>query len=234
MKADEQNTGNRSLVKNEADQRAIRHLRDAVRRGRHWYLALLESIKLWNSAEEHHNGRHYKYLIDGEAFDWLLLAERLLTEVKDDIDEDEMIELLFFDRPPVDLTKDEFRNLIGQAKYRAYLNYSYGVLVEESLIYAVVNEVRKDKRSLGANEDQGVMDRAFKIIYGAVEEKLISHFIQEKGYNRRKNISLGELNEFYYWLFKYRLKHNDSSRVASDTKKALLRLQNIMARKSGH
>jgi hypothetical protein len=34
-------------------------------------------------------------------------------------------------------------------------------------------------------------------------------------------MSLSELKEFTYWLFKYRLKHNDKERVASDTRKAL-------------
>jgi hypothetical protein len=29
------------------------------------------------------------------------------------------------------------------------------------------------------------------------------------------------MKEFTYWLFKYRLKHGDPARVASDTKKAL-------------
>ncbi|MFC2059874.1 hypothetical protein ACFLTZ_02115 [Chloroflexota bacterium] len=53
---------------------------------------------------------------------------------------------------------------------------------------------------------------------------LLKRFRQDKGYPRLKSISLTELKEFTYWLFKYRLKHCDKARVASDTKKALEQL----------
>ena len=46
-----------------ADARAIEHLKRAVAGGEHWYLALLESIGLWKSAEEEYQGRHWQYLI---------------------------------------------------------------------------------------------------------------------------------------------------------------------------
>ncbi len=59
------------------DAEAMRHLEQAIAGGKHWYIALLEAMGLWASAEETHNERSYHYLIDGEAFDWLLLAERL-------------------------------------------------------------------------------------------------------------------------------------------------------------
>jgi hypothetical protein len=154
-----------------------------------------------------------------------------LHEIEEKIAEDEILKLLFYDKPPVELPREEFKNLIGHAKYKAFLNFTYGVLVEESLIYAVVDEVRKDKRSVGANEDEGVMEGVFRRIYGSTEEHLLAMYKQEKGYKRRKNIYISELSEYYYWLFKYRLKYSDSSRVASDTKKALQRLQNIMTRK---
>ncbi len=60
---------------------AIRYLEQAIIGGKHWYIALLEAIGLWTGSEETYNGRHYCYLIDGEAFDWLLLAERLCEAV---------------------------------------------------------------------------------------------------------------------------------------------------------
>jgi len=41
------------------DAKAIEHLKQAIASGEHWYLALLEAIKLWNSAEEDYNERHY-------------------------------------------------------------------------------------------------------------------------------------------------------------------------------
>ena len=57
--------------------KAVDELKAAIAGGKHWYIALLEAIGLWTTAEETHNGRLYRYLIAGEAFDWLLLAERL-------------------------------------------------------------------------------------------------------------------------------------------------------------
>lgn len=218
--------------KNEGDLRAIQHLKAAVSGGEHWYLALLEAIKLWKSVEETYKGRRYCYLIDGEAFDWLLLAERLCNEIDDIIPEKDRINLLFFGRPPLDLTNDEFKKLIGAAKYRAYLNYLYGVLVEEALISAVSDEARKDTRVAGWDRHDSALDKAYKRIYEQNQQVLFDTFRKEKKYSKRKTVSLGMLKEFTYWLFKYRLKHCDKSRVASDTKKALLYMQrNLVLKK---
>jgi hypothetical protein len=216
---------------NEKDLQAIRHLREAVASGRHWYISVLESIKLWNSKEEDYKGRHLKYLIDNEAFDWLLLAERLSEEIRDYIPEQERMALLFSDKPPVSLSKEDFKKIIGAAKYKAYLNFTYGVLVEEALILAVVEEVRKEKRSLGSNNDNGVTDKAFTRIYGAGEQELLQNFLKEKHYYGKTRMSLSDMKEFHYWLFKYRLKRSEKPKIASDTRKALVYLQHIMESK---
>ncbi len=194
-------------------------------------MALLESIKLWKSTDETYKKRHYNYLIEGEAFDWLLLAERLCQEIPDFIPEAEKINLLFYDRPPVDLPGDMFKKLIGSSKYRAYLNYLYGVLVEDALVLAVVDEIRKEKRVAGW-ESGNTFDKAYKRIYGQSQQQLLDNFRKDKKYTRRKNMSLAMLKEFSYWLFKYRLKNCEKSRIASDTQKALLYMQsNLSLRK---
>ena len=211
----------------DGDLKAISHLKEAVAEGKHWYIALLEAIKLWESTEENYRKRHYHFLIDGEAFDWLLLAERLLLEIGDVVPEKEKRDLLFFDKPPLTLSRDDFKKLMGTAKYKAYLNYTYGVLVEEALIFAVVDEIRKERRSQGSMKDEGVTDKAYERVYGDTEKKLLNYFLKAKGYTHRKTISLDEFKEFLYWLFKYRIEHTDKSRVASDTKKALIYLQKI-------
>ena len=41
-----------------SDAKAIERLKQAVASGKHWYIALLEAIKLWKSAEEDYHGRH--------------------------------------------------------------------------------------------------------------------------------------------------------------------------------
>ena len=214
------------------DARAIEHLKQAVSNGKHWYMALLESIKLWKSPEEDYHGRHLRYLIDGEAFDWLLLAERLSDEISGSIPEDERINLLFFDLPPLELTREEFKKLIGSVKYRAYLNYLYGVLVEENLIAAVVDEIRKERLVSGSTKHEDILDKAYRRIYSHNQQTLLDSFRKEKKYPKRKSMTLGEMKEFTYWLFKYRIKRCDKSRVASDTKKALLKMQrNLVAKK---
>ena len=214
------------------DIQAIQHLKRAIAEGKHWYLALLEAIRLWVSPEEDYHGRHYRYLIDNEAFDWLVLAERLCEEVDGLIPEKEQIDLLFFDRPPIELTKDEFKELIGSAKYQAYLNYLYGVLVEEFLILAVTEEIRKRRRTSGLTEDGEISDEVYRRIYGATQQELVECFRRDKGYPERKSISVGEVKEFTYWLSKQRVKRCDKSCVASDTKKALVELNYYMRLKS--
>ncbi len=119
------------------DIQSIRHLEQAIIGGKHWYLALLETIGLWDTTQETHNGRTYRYLVADEAFDWLLLAERLCQAVDSLLPNAEKTALLFHGEPPLDLQAGEFKELIGNVKYLQHLNYFYGITVEEALILAV-------------------------------------------------------------------------------------------------
>ena len=206
-------------------QAIIDHLKQAITGGKHWYLALLEAIGLWTKSEETHNGRTYRYLINGEAFDWLLLAERLCQEIDNLLPDSEKLDLLFYGRPPLNLTVKEFKQLIGTTKYHQYLTYLYGVSVEKALILVVEKEVRKEKRIWGYNNEHDTTDEAYHRIYGATKAALLKRFRKEKSYPQLRSISLIELNEFTYWLFKYRLKHCEKAKVASDTKKALEQME---------
>ena len=200
---------------------AIRHLREAIVSGRHWYLALLEAISLWTRAEETHDGRDYRYLIGGEAFDWLVLAERLLDSVNGFMPQAERDALLLRGEPPLALSPDEFRDLIGAPKYHQYLNYFYGIAVEDALVMAVEDEVRKEKRLSGYYRDHDTTNEAYRRIYASTRTVLLRHFRKEKSLPHTKSIGLTELKEFAYWRFKYRLKTSEKARVASDTRKAL-------------
>lgn len=214
------------------DVAAIQGLKNAIAEGRNWYIALLEATRIWSSTEENYEGQHYRYLVDSEAFDWLILAARLCQEVDGLIPENELLNLLFFDRPPIELSTEEFRKLIGSAKYQAYLNYIYGILVERFLILSITEEIRKRKRVLGLNNDDGVTDEAYRHVYGATQTALLREFRKEKHRPQLRSITLSELDEFTYWLFKYRMKIRDKSRVASDTKKALTKLHEIVELKA--
>lgn len=203
------------------DDEAIRHFREAIVSGKHWYTGLLEAVGRWSSPEENYKGRHYRYLINGSAFDWQLLAERLCEAVDALLPEKEKSEFLLEGKPPLDITKEQFQGFIGAVKYRQYLNYFYGITVEEALLLAVKEEVRKERRLAGVVKEEDNTNEAFHRIYNETQAELLTRFQKEKHYRRLKSISLSELKEFTYWLFNYRVKYNDKSRVASDTKKAL-------------
>jgi hypothetical protein len=214
-----------------ADSWLIERLKTSVAEGKHWYVALLEAIRGWSVTEEDHNGRHYRYLLDNEAFDWLTLAERLCEELEGLIPESERTDLLFFGKPPVQLSRAEFRDLVGGAKYRTHLNYFYGVVVERFLILAVTEEIRKERRVAGLTRDDGTPDQAYYRVYGADRTTLLKQFRSGKCYPHLKTINLEELDEFTYWLFKGRVERSDKSCVASDTKKALAKLQELTGRR---
>jgi hypothetical protein len=212
------------------DALATQHLRTEVRNGRNWYLALLEAIRMWRSPEECYKEEQFKYLLGGQAFDWLRLAERLCDEIREYIPEAELVNLLFFDRPPIEISEAEFKEALGPAKYRAYLNYLYGVLIEQALLLATVYELRKGRISPLNPEDE--IEQAYRKIYRAGQAELLDTFEKEMKYPRRVSLTLTEMKEFTYWLFQYRVKISEKPRVASDTKKALALMYRKMSPRS--
>lgn len=216
-------------VERGGDEEALRHLKESLAQGKHWYVALLEAIGLWSSPEEVYRGRRFRYLVSGEAFDWLLLAERLLAETKGQTPEQEVMDLLFSGKPPIDLPAEEFKRLIGPAKYRAYLNYLYGVILEEALLIAVEEEVQKERSIMGF-EGSDVTEEAFKRLYGVSRGELLARFRKERSLPNSATITLSDLREFTYWLFKFRVATLDPERVASDTRKALNQVRRVGAR----
>ncbi len=196
-------------------------LQQSIAAGEHWYIALLKAIGLWTDEAETVEGRHYRYLVAGEAFDWMALAERLCREVNGLLPEDEKTVFLFEGKPPLELGAEELKKYIGHSKYQQYLNFFYGVTVEEALIQAVREEVRKERRSSGFYNGYENEDEPYLRIYEARQSELVKKFKQEKGYPVREPLTLGALKEFIYWLFKYRIRECEKAKVASDTQKAL-------------
>ncbi len=203
------------------DGEAVQHLKQAIASGKPWHVALLEAIGLWSWPEESHGEHHYCYLIDGEAFDWLLLAQRLCQEVDGLIPEQELIDLLFFGRMPEELSEEDFKRLIGAAKYHAYLNYFYGVIVEKFVLLAVEEEICKECQSHVFSSGGSDIGDSYQRVYGASRRELLRQFREDKGYPQGDTMTLGQLQEFTYWLFKYRIANCDKPRIASDTKKGL-------------
>ena len=129
-------------------------------------------------------------------------------------------------RPPIVPTQEEFRELIGPGKYHQYLNYFYGITVEEAMQMAVLEEVRKENQTRRLNHDSEIAE-VYRRNYGQDRDTLLQEFRRERDYPQRHTIYLDELKEFYYWLFKYRLRTCEKARVASDTKKGLDWLENL-------
>jgi hypothetical protein len=212
-------------------QAIIAELRYAIEGGAPWFGALLDAIARWPLPQEIARGRFYRYLIGGEAFDWLTLAERLLDEASDLVPEEERIALLFHARPPLEQSAENFRAAIGETKYRAHLNYVYGVVVEEALQLSVEEDLHKELRCCAWGQDRRVDENVFQRIYGKPREELLSISREEMGLAHASEIGLSELREFTYWLFKYRMRQCDGARVASDTRRGLVQLSHMQARR---
>lgn len=212
-----------------APEESVRRFRQAIERGDDWFEALLETIADWEAPEEVIGERTYRYLIDGEAFDWLLLAERLCTELDGAIPAEERDGLLFFGKLPRQLDDDGFRHAIGDAKHKAHLNFVYGVAVEEALQLVIEEEVLKELRSLVWNSGENVERIVFDRIYGHSRDDLLDVYLTGRDLPVTGEMTYGDYKSFIYWLFKYRMNQSDPARVASDTRKALVQLSHLEA-----
>jgi hypothetical protein len=214
----------------------IAYMHASIDAGDHWYFALLKAMARWDKAEEVIGDRRYRYLIGGEAFDWVLLAERLVDELGEAVSAEERQALLFHGRPPLEISEDEFQTLIGTPKYQAYLNYLYGVVVEEALQLAVEEEVAKENHAgvwSAAHIDGATV---YQRIYGRDLTELLTSFQRERKLAETDSLEMTELKEFTYWLFKLRVRAAEGAKVASDTRKGLAALSRVEAayRKRNH
>ena len=211
----------------ETEPEAIIHLRAAVQAGVYWPRALLEAIGLWTAPLEVHQGRTYRYLIQGEALDWLTLAERLCLELETFAPAEELELLLFDGELPPEVTPEQFREWIGSNKHRAYLNYWYGVVVEEALQQAVEDDVRKRHRARCYPDNEDLVEEAFTHLYGESRTTLLKEFRISAKIAQRAPLSLTNYKEFTYWLSKRRFNLWDPARVASDTRKGIRKLNQL-------
>lgn len=207
-----------------ARDEALACLRLALQRERPWPQALLTAIGRWPLPEEEVQGAHYRYLLLGEAFDWLVLAERLLLEVDGLLPRQEQERLLFCGQFPEPVPEEEFRSLLGPEKYRAHLNFFYGVVVEESLQLAVEEAVWKRHASRGFIDGGDPAEIAYQRLYQGTPQELLGAFLGQLGRPPSDSLTLTQWKEFTYWLFQRRTHLWDPARVGSDTQKGLERL----------
>jgi hypothetical protein len=208
-------------------ERAVDVLATSLAAGMDWPTALVEAMAVWPSPREVHRGRERNYFIAGEAFDWLALAERLLDTIRRQVPKDEREDLLFHGQFPPPFDMDRFKDVIGVDKYRGYLNYYYGVTVEEALQLAVELEVMKQYTSNGLHYKDEAAEVAFRRIYRLSRDELLAEFREGNGLTMRRSIDMAESKEFTYWLFKRRIRKWHPARVASDTRRGLVRLREL-------
>ena len=99
-----------------------------------------------------------------------------------------------------------FRELIGPAKHGAHLNFLYGIVVEEALQQANIEEVAKAQQAMGAREES-IEDEAFRRLYDAPGIELRKEYrrdLRRSGASGRS--SLDDQKGFTYWLFKRRMR----------------------------
>lgn len=210
-----------------APDETLLRMRQAIIGGQHWFDALLEAVGRWRVAEEWVGDRRFNYLVGGEAFDWLLLAERLVEEIRDVVPAKEADALLFEGRWPTDVDDSDFADRLGPAKHSAHLNYLYGVLVEEALQLAVEEDIHKEGYARAWGSDPRADESMFRRVYGKGLAELKALYYEETKTMLSADIDYPQWKAFTYWLFKTRMKRQDKARVASDTRKGLSQLSRM-------
>ncbi len=223
-------TGSDAADQLPAAQDAIERLQARAGRVEPWHMAVLRAIGEWELPGEVVSGRHWHYIIGGEALDWLTLAQRLCLAIPDVIPAEELETLLFLGRLPGNLSADQFRCLVGPYRYTAHLNFWYGVVVEEALQLAVEESIRKSRIALCYGDSEKVVEEACQHLYGASRPELAGQFLTEtvgKWGDDPEAMSLAGWYEFTYWSFKRRVRMWHPARVASDTRRGLDRLNEL-------
>tara|TARA_B100000686_G_C16565335_1_gene849990 strand:+ start:162 stop:881 length:720 start_codon:yes stop_codon:yes gene_type:complete len=213
---------------------ALQKMHNSILEGSLWAVALLEAIGNWSLPSEQFENLNIHYFLAGEAFDWLLLAERLVREIPENyISEADKDALLFQGRLPSYITSTDFKMALGTEKYRAHLNFFYGVVLEEMLWYATNSEIEKARTVKGLQHSIGIDDEVSYRLYRSSMKALAGSFQKENGRGRSMKFSFSQYQEFVYWLFKKRISISDNARSASDTKKSLNALQELVLEKTG-
>lgn len=204
-----------------ADQTlAVRAFAEALVEGKHWYGALLGAVHLWSRDEECYGGRYFRYMVAGEALDLLLVMERISWDFRHLLPRDEYDAFFFYARPPYTYTDREFAHLLGVEKYRSYLNYFYGVTVEEALLHAVEDEILK-ATNYGLTRDNRDPESPYTRLYGKKERELLQEFSTDRERAVNGVMTLTDWKEFLYWLFKQRVANSLPERLASDSRKGI-------------
>ena len=189
-------------------------------------MALLTASARWSLSEEVIEDAHYRYILAEEAFDLVSLMNRLAGDCQGIISREDLSDALFIDEYELVRTDENLRRELGSLKYSQYLNYFYGVLMEEVLIFATEDEVRKMYTSNGFRSVAKETDLALVRLYGTNERDLLDRYCKEEGVELiNTEMTVTQKREFTYWLFKFRMRSAEPAKAASDVSKALNYMQ---------
>ena len=199
-----------------------------------WKMLILEAIGKWPLASEKFDGEIWYYLIGGEAFDWRLLAYRLMRGCDLFSRSEKCLDWVSAPMLFGGFQESDFMRFLGVDKFRAHLSYFYGVTVEQALIVAVEEEITHRRVSGGRELTDRALELAYEILYNSSRDQLWNVYKLENGVKAtrpnsryRYAHSLGEEDAFTYWLHKLRLEESDPAKIASDTRKGLATLERI-------
>lgn len=203
----------------------IQELKSKIENGINWEKAVVDCISDWDINEEFYRGYKYKYWINNEAFDWMTLTERLGSAIKSYLNKKKYHELIFTGLLPNKSSYEYMKKVISKNKLSQMRNFYYGIIIED-LIY-----IQKSQQYLknSLNDINGY--DGYEEIYGKNINLLFQQFAKNIKFTKQSTINLYTYKEFIYWLFKFRIKNSDKTKVASDTNLSIKLAKNILNEK---
>lgn len=203
----------------------IQELKSKIENGINWEKAVVDCISDWDINEEFYRGYKYKYWINNEAFDWMTLTERLGSAIKSYLNKKKYHELIFTGLLPNKSSYEYMKKVISKNKLSQMRNFYYGIIIED-LIY-IQKSQQYLKNSLNDINDYD----GYEEIYGKNINLLFQQFAKNIKFTKQSTINLYTYKEFIYWLFKFRIKNSEKTKVASDTNLSIKLAKNILNEK---
>lgn len=206
-----------------------------------WRENIFDATSRWHLPLEKVSGDdEYVYFIAGEAFNWRRLAERLAWHIELLLPDELVVELRQWvedDHIFGGIEESDFRRILGSDKWRAYLNYFYGVTLERCLLVYAGNRIGKQEFSRGRHVTDDALDDAFVALYDASEQELWAQFVAENNAADAEDDvdtshpdearSTAQDDEFTYWLFKRRIASTYQVHIAHEVKHGLELFDNV-------
>ena len=203
----------------------IQELKSKIENGTNWEKAVVDCISDWDISEEFYRGYKYKYWINNEAFDWMTLTERLGSAIKSYLSKKKYHELIFTGLLPNKSSYEYMKKIISKNKLSQMRNFYYGIIIED-LIYIQKSQQYLKNSLYSINEYDG-----YEEIYGKNINLLFQQFAKNIKFTRQNTINLYTYKEFIYWLFKFRIKYSEKTKVASDTNLSIKLAKDILNEK---